>query len=46
MKIRVRLEPSDEGGYTAVVPALKNDVLRVMIVKHQRRHPNYGQSRR
>ena len=22
MKIRVRLEPSDEGGYTAVVPAL------------------------
>jgi len=22
MKIRVRLEPSDEGGYTVVVPAL------------------------
>ena len=32
--------------YAIYFRALKNDVLRVMIVKHQRRHPNYGQSRR
>ncbi|MCH7612990.1 MAG: type II toxin-antitoxin system RelE/ParE family toxin [Candidatus Marinimicrobia bacterium] len=26
--------------------AVKNDVLRVTIVKHQRRHPDYGRTRK
>jgi plasmid stabilization system protein ParE len=25
---------------------LENDVLRVTVIKHQRRHPNYGSSRK
>jgi len=32
--------------YVIYFRALKNDVLRVTVVKHQRRHPDYGRSRR
>lgn len=32
--------------YVIYFRVLKNDVLRVTVVKHQRRHPNYGRSRK
>jgi plasmid stabilization system protein ParE len=32
--------------YVVYFRAQDNDVLRVTVVKHQRRHPDYGQDRR
>ncbi len=32
--------------YVIYFRVLENDVLRVTVVKHQRRHPSYGGSRR
>ena len=32
--------------YVIYFRILKNDVLRVTVIKHQRRHPDYGQDRR
>jgi plasmid stabilization system protein ParE len=31
--------------YIIYFRVLENDVLRVTVIKHQRRHPGYGQSR-
>ena len=32
--------------YVIYFRVLENEVLRVTVVKHQRRHPNYGRQRR
>lgn len=32
--------------YVIYFRALKNDRLRITVVKHQRRHPDFGQSRK
>ncbi len=32
--------------YVIYFRALENDVFRVTVIKHQRRHPDYGRSRR
>lgn len=32
--------------YVIYFRALENEILRVTVVKHQRRHPDYGRSRK
>ncbi len=32
--------------YVIYFRVVENDLLRVTVVKHQRRHPNYGRSRK
>ncbi len=32
--------------YVIYFRALEDDVLRITVIKHQRRHPDYGQGRR